>query len=258
MRLDGHSRPSREDYGADEETGGTRSPIGVGKDYTADVRDRSSIASGPFGPTTSVKPRYWTGDEWTTPKGLANEDRASLQLLLKQLGFIDPKARLVLGQWDQKSATGFKNVLAWANTNGTDWQTALGAMAQSSEQFPQDGELGERAPFSPEVANPLDLRAALKQAATEVLGGGITDEQIAAISDRFQQQQIGAQRSTYNTAETGGTSVAAPSFENFAEEQVRALDPIKADSRSAVKVASVIQQMMEGKMPSHSLPGEGG
>lgn len=155
-------------------------------------------------------------------------------------------------------------------TSQRAWQELVDAsvayQAVGKKVTPQDilggipsgaGRGATRAPFNAQVSNPIDMRAALKVAATEVLGGAITDEQINAISDRFQQQQIGAQRSAYNTADTGGTSTAAPDFGSFAKEQVRALDPVKADARGAVKVASVIQQMLGGRMPAQSLSGGG-
>lgn len=164
----------------------------------------------------------------------------------------DPTDADTFNIWKDRvaAAAGFMN----QGRKVTPWD-ALDLAGQGSTGVDADGE---RAPFSAQVANPIDMRAALKRAATEVLGGAISDEQISAISDAFQQQQVGAQQSAYNTSEAGGTSTAAPDFGNFAEEQVRALDPIKADSRSAVKVASVIQQMMEGRMPAQQLPAEGG
>jgi hypothetical protein len=114
------------------------------------------------------------------------------------------------------------------------------------------------APFNAQVSNPLDIRAGLKAAATKVLGGALPEAKINELISEFQQQQVGAQRSLYDTNQTGGTAVAAPDLGTFAQSRVRAIDPVKADSRSAVKVASVIAQMLAGHMAGQQLPGEGG
>lgn len=108
----------------------------------------------------------------------------------------------------------------------------------------------ERDPFSAQVANPADIRRGLKAAAREVLGNGdLPDDQLGRMVVAFQAQQVQAQKAAYTANETGGTTVAAD-FETFAATQVRKLDPVKADSRGAVKVASVIGRMLGGTMPS--------
>lgn len=234
----------------DEEETDRDAPIGVGRDYTVERPTSrggmSADAAEQYDPITSVKPRYWKGDEWSTPRGLSSEDRAALQLLMKQLGFIDPKARIVLGEWDQKSATAFKNVLAWANVNGTDWTVALSAMAKSAEQYPPDIE--ERAPLVSRVSNPDELKAALRETLKAKLGTGdaVDEAGLDRMVAAYQQKEKAFQQQAYNADETGGTIVEPPSFDTFADVKAKAADPTAYDSRKVVEAAEVVKQMLAG------------
>lgn len=223
-------------------------PIGVPRDYTTTAPNRVGQTADALSRTTTTPPRYWTGDEWTTPKGLASEDRAALQLLMKQIGLLAPNARIVLGGWDQTSASAFREVLAWANVNGVPWTTALEQLQQSSAQFPQD--FSSQAPLVARVSDPNEIAQGLRDAFRERLGvGDIPEEKIAAMVKAFQGEQVAAQRAEYDAGNaSGGTVVAAPSFETFADMQAKAADPTAYDSRKVVGAADYLSRKLRGEV----------
>lgn len=208
-----------------------RTPIGVGSDYTPEF---TGLTQDP----AQTKVRYYSGHERTEVANLSPEDRAELQLTLRSLGLIGPKTKIQLGLWDDTSATAFRQVLGWANTKGIGWRAALADMEQTAS-LGSLGSVGGEEAAAALPANPLDVRALGRKAGTEVLGRGLTDAERATFEQKFRAMESG---------QIAGTAAFdAPDPNVFAEEQVRALDPVKADSRSAVKVAGVISRMLGGE-----------
>lgn len=227
-----YDKPIEQDQDADTAV----RPIGVGPDYVYEDYD-------PFGfVERRVKPRYYTGDEYGLAGGLSREDRADIQLRLRDVGLIGPKTRIELATWDDTSAGAFRQVLKWANASGRTWREALEDMEMNARTF---GSLGgadeERLP-----PNPLDLQAAARTAGTQGLGRGLTAEETSSFGAGLSSQMMGD-----NPPGSAGQ-------QEWAREKVRSFDPTRFDARSAVKVASVIEQMLAGQMPEQGLPGEGG
>lgn len=215
-------------------------PIGVGADYEAQVGYWTPGGSGTYG----QKPRYYPGAEWGEVSGLSPEDRATLQLGLRDLGLIGPKARIVLGSWDNTSASAFRQVLAWANSQGVDWRSALDMMQTQAAAF---GDLGGSAAPSRAATNPLDFQHLAKSESRDVLGRGLTPDELTKVTGKLQGAEA-----PYLAGDNPTSPPGSGAFQDIAQQQVRALDPVRADSRSAVKVASVIAQMLAGRMPSDS------
>lgn len=211
-------------------------PIGVGRDYV--IED-----SNTFGFAEDRKPRYFSGAQNTEVAGLSAEDRAELQLTLKELGLIGPKTRIRLGVWDSTSAEAFRQVLAWANTTGTTWRSALTDMMASGVAF---GDLGgDGGDAGPLPTNSLDVQALGKETARDVQGRGLTAGEQAQFEQRFRSLEA-----PHLAGTAGQDAPGQAGIQEFATQQIRAIDPVRADSRSAVKVASVISRMLGGQLPS--------
>lgn len=249
-------RPSLDDYRDDEEDDSAGpAPIGVPRDYVIPrqgARMGSADASERWADVQyDVKPRYWTGDQWTTVRSLRPEDRASLQLVLKQMGLIPQGTSVVLGAWDDPSASGFREVLAWANTNGVTWQQALEQMLVSRDQFGDLEASGEELPaFTAEVANPEDIKRAFREGMKSRLGvGQVEEDRLERAVAAYQRQQIDAQRSQYNAQTGGGGTVTAPmDFETFADIEAKKADPTAYDSRKVVGAADYFVKKLRGEV----------
>lgn len=213
-------------------------PIGVGADYKPEFQ---GLTQDP----AQTKVRYYGGDEREQVAGMSAEDRAELQLTLRDLGLIGPETRIRLGVWDDTSASAFRQVLAWANTRGIGWRAALVDMGNSAAL----GELGGSEREAPLPENSIDVQALGRESAREVLGRGLSDQEKAQFEQRF--------RSMEAPYLNDSATVKPPDPEEWARQQARAIDPVRADSRSAVKVAGVISRMMGGAMPSDQQTLEG-
>lgn len=246
-------RPSLSDYAdTEEEDSNQPSPIGVPRGYTTvtgSMPSPGSTASDRWRQSRQ-QPRYWTGAQWTEVRSLKPEDRASLQLVLKQLGLIPQSSRLVLGSWDDASASGFKEVLAWANVNGTTWQGALEQMLTSRDEFGELQPEGEELPnFVAEVANPEDIKRAFREGMKSRLGSGAVDEgRLDAAVAAFQQQQVAAQRAQYDATYTGtgGTVTAPMGIETFVDREAQKADPAAYDAYKSLDAFSTILDAMGG------------
>jgi len=128
-------------------------------------------------------------------------------------------------------------------------------LEQLAASTPAGAVGGGQAPASAAIANPLDVRETLKAAATSVLGSGLDEATIDRLTEAFQAEQARAQMSYQSAQQGGGTVENAPSLEAFAKNAVRNTDPVKADSRNVVRVASTIENMLAGSLPSQSAAG---
>lgn len=93
----------------------------------------------------------------------------------------------------------------------------------------------------PEAAKPtntLDVKALGREAAVDVLGQKLTPEQ----EGKF----VGDFRSMEAPVLTGDNAQQAPDAQEFARQRVRALDPVRADTRKAVTAFDQIAQLMRG------------
>ncbi len=117
---------------------------------------------------------------------------------------------------------------------------ALASIADRTPPSVQDGPV----PPSASVSNPMDIRAGLRAAATSVLGAALDEGTLDRLVSEFQAEQRRAQLTQQAAARSGGTSVAAPEFATFAEQNIREVDPLKADARKKLRAAEVLQGMM--------------
>lgn len=123
------------------------------------------------------------------------------------------------------------------------------ALEQIAALTPPDAGKEPPVPPSAVISHPDSIKAGLKEAAVKVLGGtaGLDDKRLDQLVAEFQKAQQRAQLAAGQAQREGGTSVAAPEFAAFAEEQVREVDPLKADSRKVVEKFDVIAKMFRGE-----------
>lgn len=220
-------------------------PLGVSRDYRTSVTlDHQTMGSADAADRWSgpreVTPRYFTGHQWTIAGKLASEDRAAVQLAMKQLGLIGPRTSIQLGAWDQTSANAFKQVLSWANVNGTTWVEALQDMQLQSATYGPAVDLPEPDPVK--VTHPDDIERGLRDYFQERLGSGraVPDEKIRAMVAAWQGEEIAAQR------DTGPVVTGARTFETFADEQAQQTDPTAYDSRKVISGLQHVFSMFDG------------
>lgn len=122
-----------------------RAPIGgMPDDFRAPARPRpggpvTADTAERVGPTMRPTPIYWTDDEWG-PANWSPERIARLQADLAAVGLIGPKENITLGVWDPKSATAYKDLLAYSNSVGLPAEQAiqLYGMGQRVDEFKPD------------------------------------------------------------------------------------------------------------------------
>ena len=228
-------------------------PIGVPEDFSTTrrrpIQPRHRGWSGPIpfsgSETVEVVPTFFAGDDYK-PAKLTPENIARLQRQLAAGGVLTGKFRI--GVWDEPSRNAYRKVLSYANQRGlTDDAEALAELAQTVEFDPGAVEAAERAPLKVNLSNPADIKKLLKSTAKDVLGYGNLDEgTLDRLVATYQSMERQTQTQDYNMRETGGTQVAPPDPSTWAEQQVRKVDPVRADSRSVVSAFDQIAQMMNG------------
>lgn len=121
----------------------------------------------------------------------------------------------------------------------------LDALDEAVTNSPTFGTLHD--PLTAQVSNPADIRLGIRAAAKELLGQGDVDEQqLQRMVAAFQSSQKAAQQASYSMQDTGGTVVAPPSLDAFAEQQIHTMDPVGYDAHKALGAIDQIAQIMRG------------
>ena len=212
----------------------TNGPIGVGPDYQAPNPSHQPGFIGPPSAGETIAPRYFSGDQNTEVVGLSPEDRADLQLQLKHLGLIGAKTKIVLGVWDATSAAAFKQVLAWANSTGADWKTALSDMTAAGGMFAADAPAQVK-----QATNPLDVQALGQQTGLNYLGQGLTSDQ----QTQF-QSDYAAKQAPYLSSDATMSDPGAAGWQEWAKTKVRDFDPVNFDAHKVLAGVDVLSQML--------------
>jgi len=103
-----------------------------------------------------------------------------------------------------------------------------------------------RAPFSPTVTNPDDIRDVAQKTAKTVLGRGFSDAELARFVGAYQQMETGAQAQDYQATAAGGTTVQAPTMQAAAEAQARQQAPVEAGAHDLANVFDMFSQIIGG------------
>lgn len=199
------------------------SPLGVPENYTV-PGGRSPVPIRGFGAPSTYQlppqtPRYFEGHEFI-PASFSPEKIAMLQREMATAGLIGPKTKFRVGLWDEPTRNAYKNLLEYANSAGLDERAAIKQYAQAQLLDPSGEDGATRKPLTIKKSNPTDLFAIADTAARARLGRKLTDKEKAAMASAFQAQEVAEQTTDYNQAETGGTSIAAPSAQAFMAERI--------------------------------------
>lgn len=179
--------------------------------------------------TQYVAPRYFDGAQWL-PAQLPPDQLASLQRRMVTAGLLK-SGEAQLGVWDTASVTAYTKLLEYANASGLDNAAALDRWEAAHAADPNAG----RAPLQVKVTNPDELAQVFRAAVINTRGEGWASDKIQQMVNAYQGIESGAQQQAYNMQDTGGTVVAPPSAQSFAETQVRQQDPLGAQEHDIIK-----------------------
>jgi hypothetical protein len=194
---------------------------------------RSSLSPGGPGGMVEVQPRYFSGDE-DTIAGFSKEEIALVQAQMKSNGLISGK--YTPGIVDNKTRSGFRNLLGISNRMGQDWQTTMASVSQAkaTEQTLR--------PYS--VDNADDLKAVFRKTAQEMLGRNLQDGDLDSMVQAFQQSQTQYQR---RMATSSGMIEQAPSATTFAQTQIEKDFGPEVDTRKIDKSFALFDKIAGSK-----------
>ncbi len=205
--------------------------------------------------------QYNDGDEWAVVGSMPVEMRADVQQAMLDRGlFGAKKPNVALGSWDNESASAFKQVLAYANATGMDWQEALRDMpVVSADGLNPDGsQQVERGHYQIKLSNPADLAQVFKRAAADLIGGGdVPQEEIdkyvrayQGLEKADQEAQIAAQEKAKRDVavqEPIDQNVMGASLPDSAPVVSGAGDPVVTTTTNAPDPSTLAQQMIKEK-----------
>ena len=161
----------------------------------------------PAGQVAPVRPRYFSGDEDGITK-FSTEQIATIQYNLSKNGLMSRK--YTPGVVDDKTRSGFRELLGIANREGVDWGAALGVVNKAMEGA------GTGTVQAYQMSNPDDLKAVFKKAAQEMLGRNLQDGDLNSLVQAFQQQEVAYQKK----AALGGEVTTTPTPATFAARNI--------------------------------------
>lgn len=183
-----------------------------------------NVQGTPYG-AMPANVRYFDGDEFE----IANfkpEEIATIQQRMNKAGILGKNYRIGLA--DPETVEAFKQVLAQANTNGTNWTSALGSLLSTPRQGTG---------LSYRVSNPDDIRKVIQQTAGTVLGRSADTALVDRLVKSYQQLQIQEQQGVITS---GGARSQAPELRVFAEQQLRQKSGADADAFRFAQAAKTV------------------
>jgi hypothetical protein len=217
-------------------------PLGVDEGYTApkqgvksygDTNEDGSFKTSRYGyseirPHTYQQAPTFYDAHLDRPVSWSPAAIAGLQSDLVGAGLLSQKG-FSLGIYDDATRNAYKKVLSYANRAGiTSIDEALGVFLRS----PKGGSGGggsKRAPFRAELPNPEDIKAVIDATVPNLIGRTLSAQEKDAVVAAYTAVVTGAQRSAYNTAETGGAVTAAPDVGTFVKTRAKELYGEEAD-----------------------------
>lgn len=188
---------------------------------------------------------------------LPNDARASLQQQMYEAGlypdgYYSGKNQITPGSYDDDSFKVWSGVVQTAARAEKTPSEVLGDLIASRGRSGVTGGAGGgsggsmRAPFSPVVTNPLDIRDTAQVVAKKTLGRQFSDAELDRFVSSFQGMETGAQSTNYNAAAAGGTTTAAPSMQTAAENAARTAAPAEAGAHDLASVYDMFTQLLGG------------
>lgn len=225
--------------------------IGVPPGYEASV----DVSSYPFGGPGRVnrRPIYQDGDE-LIPANYGPERIGQLQQQLAEIGLLPENARIRFKVWDETSQEAFYRLLAYANQNGLHWTTALNKLQTENEGGFMVDENGKLVPVGGAGSEPLptsttpaeELRPVFRQTVIDVLGQGWDEDQIDAMVQAYQAQEIERQKAAYAAEGTTNNVEQMPSPEAFIMAQAEESDPDRAAAERGLDYTGLFEEVLGG------------
>jgi hypothetical protein len=205
-----------------QEPGGKLTTKVLSKSYTGFQPKQQP--STPYGAMPS-NVRYFAGDEYEIAT-FKPEEIATIQQQMLKAGLLSKKYRI--GIADAETVSAFEKVLGQANTNGTNWTTALGTLMATPKQ-------GSGLTYR--VSNPDDIRAVVQQTASSILGRSAEPAVVDRLVKSYQELQIQEQQGM--TTSTGART-GAPQLDVFAEKELRKTAGPEADAFRFAQFAKTV------------------
>jgi hypothetical protein len=205
-----------------QEPGGKLTTKVLSKSYTGFQPKQQP--STPYGAMPS-NVRYFAGDEYEIAT-FKPEEIATIQQQMLKAGLLSKKYRI--GIADAETVSAFEKVLGQANTNGTNWTTALGTLMATPKQ-------GSGLTYR--VSNPDDIRAVVQQTASSILGRSAEPAVVDRLVKSYQELQIQEQQGM--TTPTGART-SAPQVDVFAEKELRKTVGPEADAFRFAQFAKTV------------------
>jgi len=205
-----------------QEPGGKLTTKVLSKSYTGFQPKQQP--STPYGAMPS-NVRYFAGDEYEIAT-FKPEEIATIQQQMLKAGLLSKKYRI--GIADAETVSAFEKVLGQANTNGTNWTTALGTLMATPKQ-------GSGLTYR--VSNPDDIRAVVQQTASSILGRSAEPAVVDRLVKSYQELQIQEQQGM--TTPTGART-GAPQLDVFAEKELRKTAGPEADAFRFAQFAKTV------------------
>ena len=160
-------------------------------------------------PDGTIKTMYGPDDVQGIMRNLPYTVRRQLATTMKKLGIYgntSPSANV-----DQLvDFNAFARVLYTSNQEGISWDSTLDLIATRISQLPQTGKVYKS-------TNIADLKRAIQDQASSLMGRGLTKEEITPLAQRIQKQEIaGARR-----ADQKGAAEEAPQTSTLIEQGVQ-------------------------------------
>jgi hypothetical protein len=201
-----------------------------------------------------VAPRYFEGNEWD-PATLAAEERAQLQLAMREAGLFSKGQKFVLGVWDDSTRTAYKKLLAYANGTGQKWNDALkeygatggaaGGMIDADTGMSAGGG-GGRSALVKRTTNPSDLAASFEVIYRDRTGHAPTPAELSRMVNAYMAQETGQQQSAYDAGVSGGTVADVVDPKLFAKQQAEASDAEGAFRQDAIDTFRTLGGILTG------------
>lgn len=185
-------------------------------------------------PQRTVEPRYFVED-LDGLSGFSRPTIASWQMRLNASGLLGNN--FSLGVVDNQTRSAYGEVLAVANREGVDAETALNLVQQQAVKLKSGGGVTRY-----KVSNPADIKAVINQSAQTLLGRSLDDKQLDAMVRAFQQQEVTAQKAY----QAGGVATEAPSVQQFATKRIEKDFGEQVDTRRLNSVFGAVHKLLMG------------
>lgn len=192
-------------------------------------------------------PTYYNGDEYI-PANFPGDQIWQLQQALARIGLLTGTFSKQV--WDGPTRNAYKALLALANAQGINANTALEQMLSQSQEdgggtrftVDENGNIvpvggGEEvAPLITRTTDPKMLRETFRRAVIDQLGEGWSMEEINKMVSAYNSVEVQRQTQAYNMelAGEGGNITEIPSPEAFVQSEILRKDPVGAQTEEAL------------------------